>query len=350
MTQTTLDLDLADSGTDLITKLEAWRDALYSVHKGNTEPTYKTTGLDWIDDSATPWVWKKYDGVDWIQIGTVNAGTNEFFAPVDLSHIVGGAESSELTINSGMVTPTRAVHSVDTELDAATDDLANIVPTSLSGRFLIIRPENASRDVVVKHAAGGDGQVNLADAADFTMADTTTWLMLERRGTSPSSAWYEVARHYGNAKAAARTHLGVGTASFQAYLSADQTGIVDSVWTKIQYNTEVFDPLSDYDNATNYRYTPSEAGKYIIGVIIQATTLADGKLLSAGVYKNGAAVAWVSNNAAFTGNQTMMECVTLQDMNGTTDYVEGYFWHNHGSNIGCVGNPKIQFWAVKVAE
>jgi len=101
----------------------------------------------------------------------------------------GGSAVTELTIASGSVTPTGASHTIDTEGDAASDDLTNIALTNHpEGRIVKISPANTNRAVVVKHAAGGDGQVYLIDAIDWSMAATNKALWLERRGT----AWYEV--------------------------------------------------------------------------------------------------------------------------------------------------------------
>jgi len=101
----------------------------------------------------------------------------------------GGEAEAELTISSGSVTPTAFAHTVDTEGDAGTDDLANIALTNHpDGRLLLLRAENASRVVTVKHAAGGDGQVYLASDADVDLDSVDKFLMLIRNG----SAWYEV--------------------------------------------------------------------------------------------------------------------------------------------------------------
>ena len=64
------------------------------------------------------------------------------------------------------------------------------------------------------------------------------------------------------------TQTGVGgnnTPSFMAFLSSDQT-LSDNVYAKVQFNTEVYDTDSAYDNSSNYRFTvPSgEAGKYLV--------------------------------------------------------------------------------------
>ena len=58
---------------------------------------------------------------------------------------------------------------------------------------------------------------------------------------------------------------GDNTPSFMAFLSSDQT-LSDNTYTKVQFNTEVYDSDSAYDNSSNYRFTcPSgEAGKYLV--------------------------------------------------------------------------------------
>ena len=50
--------------------------------------------------------------------------------------------------------------------------------------------------------------------------------------------------------------------AFYAYRTATQTGIASATFTKIQLNVELFDTNSNYDNVTNYRFTPTVAGYY----------------------------------------------------------------------------------------
>lgn len=52
--------------------------AQLSSHKGSTAPSYAVAGTIWLDDNATPWLLKIYDGSDWITFGAVNATTNAF--------------------------------------------------------------------------------------------------------------------------------------------------------------------------------------------------------------------------------------------------------------------------------
>lgn len=90
----------------------------------------------------------------------------------------------ELTISSGAVTITKAFHSIDTESDAATDDLGTI-NGGFPGMILIISAQNDSRTVVVK-----DGTGNLSLSGDFTMDHSGDTLMLVKT----SGNWREISR------------------------------------------------------------------------------------------------------------------------------------------------------------
>ena len=52
------------------------KQALLNHHKGSSAPSYAEAGVLWLDDSATPWLLKMYDGADWIVLAAVNASTN----------------------------------------------------------------------------------------------------------------------------------------------------------------------------------------------------------------------------------------------------------------------------------
>ena len=80
--------------------------------------------------------------------------------------------ANEKTISSGAFTATRSHHTVDTESDAASDDLDTIATSNVSdGAILVITPADDARTIVVKHESGGAGQIHTGDAADYTMDD-----------------------------------------------------------------------------------------------------------------------------------------------------------------------------------
>lgn len=51
-------------------------DEVRAQHKGGSSPAQLAAGVLWLDDSATPWVWKMHDGASFITLGVVNASTN----------------------------------------------------------------------------------------------------------------------------------------------------------------------------------------------------------------------------------------------------------------------------------
>jgi len=93
--------------------------------------------------------------------------------------------AATLTIAGGIVTKTQSNHSIDTEGGAASDDL-DTINGGVVGDWLILRPANDGRTVVVKN---GTGNINLA-GADFTMDNTRDRLVLLYDGSN----WIEISR------------------------------------------------------------------------------------------------------------------------------------------------------------
>ena len=94
-----------------------------------------------------------------------------------------GSET-ELTISGGEITVTKSYHDVDTQAGAASDDLDTINGGNI-GSFLVLRPENSARTVVLK-----DGTGNLYLAGDFTMDHRSDMVLLFFGGTN----WIELSR------------------------------------------------------------------------------------------------------------------------------------------------------------
>ncbi|RTL04410.1 hypothetical protein EKK58_10580 [Candidatus Dependentiae bacterium] len=89
---------------------------------------------------------------------------------------LGFASSTELTIATGSVTPTQTYHTLDTQSDASADDLDTVVTTNIpDGHLVILRIENASRVITLKHGTGnlqllnGDIEMNLTTGAVILM-------------------------------------------------------------------------------------------------------------------------------------------------------------------------------------
>ena len=94
---------------------------------------------------------------------------------------------TELTIASGAITATGSLHLVDTEGDAASDDLVTI-NGGTTGSRLILRSADPSRDTTLKDYTGSSG--NLFLAGDFTLTSTMDTITLIKLGSN----WFELSR------------------------------------------------------------------------------------------------------------------------------------------------------------
>jgi hypothetical protein len=109
--------------------------------------------------------------------------------------------------------------------------------------------------------------------------------------------------------------------AFSAYLGSNQS-ITSGVFTKIQFNTEAFDTNSNYDNATNYRFTPTVAGYYQINGKFASTV--NTTLLVITMYKNGSEFIRGGDNRVSQNAGSSVSVNALVYCNGTTDYLELY--------------------------
>jgi hypothetical protein len=121
------------------------------------------------------------------------------------------------------------------------------------------------------------------------------------------------------------TGLSVGPA-FSVYLSAAQSLSLNT-WTKVLYNTKILDTNSNYDNSTNYRFTPTVAGNYLISatVSLQNSVTDAVSFREVAIYKNGS--IYKGSQIPYGNGGFYSTSVTVSDIiiaNGTTDYFEIY--------------------------
>ena len=128
--------------------------------------------------------------------------------------------------------------------------------------------------------------------------------------------------------------------AFLAKLSANTT-IANDSYVKIACNTEVFDTDGNYDNSSNYRFTPTTAGKYyVFGSVTFNSPTNFLQYVNTHIYKNG---SMISNTGISTYNNNHIDSAgqvssIILDMNGSSDYVELYGVGGGASTVGIVGN------------
>jgi hypothetical protein len=142
--------------------------------------------------------------------------------------------------------------------------------------------------------------------------------------------------------------------AFEAYLSATTT-ISDSIATKVQFNTETLDTDNCYDNSTNYRFTPTVAGKYYVYSTLETgadtnTALGTNALY---IYKNGSNYSLIANvyNANYIRRSTLTMSAIV-DMNGSSDYLEIFTYiDNTSGNAQIVEESKSnKFGAYRIGD
>lgn len=112
--------------------------------------------------------------------------------------------------------------------------------------------------------------------------------------------------------------------AFEAYLSSDQS-VSNATATKVQFNTEVFDTDNMYDNSTNYRFTPTVAGKYYVYTSIKLFGNGDIEVSNTHIYKNGSlyrGAAFDPVNTSNAMNASNLFNAAIISMNGSSDYLE----------------------------
>jgi len=125
------------------------------------------------------------------------------------------------------------------------------------------------------------------------------------------------------------------TPAFFAFMSSNQT-VPNSTATKIEIDTEVVDSDGKFDTS-NYRFTPTVAGYYIIGGYFRLDSATDDAYATIYIYKNGSAY-YKDVEGKFEVLTKHINQVVYLD---SDDYVELYAQQYQGSSITVNGNSTL---------
>jgi len=145
---------------------------------------------------------------------------------------------------------------------------------------------------------------------------------------------------------------GVTTATSGPTFSVHKNGtnqtVTASTFTKITWDTEVFDTNNNFDSTTNERFTPTVPGKYIVTLNVECEAVPNQGTCISDIYKNGGSMS-LTRTQNGTGATNDMETVAtaVLDMNGTTDYLEGYAFTS-GTVVGG-GSDRTLFTGALIA-
>ena len=117
------------------------------------------------------------------------------------------------------------------------------------------------------------------------------------------------------------------TPCFEAQTSATQN-LPDSSAAKMVANSVKFNVGSCYDGTTNYRFTPTTAGKYALymNAVFDSSSTDDILQTQIFIYKNGSDIArsivYDTSKHHFQSDKLFL----IDEANGSTDYYEAYVW------------------------
>jgi len=131
----------------------------------------------------------------------------------------------------------------------------------------------------------------------------------------------------GNATSTFGGQVVIPSPTFSAYKSATQT-ISPVTWTLITLDTEEIDSNSDFDTSTS-KFQPSIAGWYQINYLVNSVTACNGYAYGA-IYKNGSPQTYNGTlyTGAYVGADVTVAFSTLVFMNGTSDYLQLYYYQS----------------------
>jgi len=118
--------------------------------------------------------------------------------------------------------------------------------------------------------------------------------------------------------------------------------------TLIEFDDEVYDNLSEYDDAVNYRFTASGTGYYLATASTLSASVAwgDAEYWETRLRKNGVAYAYGSRatGAAVTCARSSILSVMVYLEAG--EYIDVRVYHNQGGNVALTPNELYNYFSV----
>jgi len=144
------------------------------------------------------------------------------------------------------------------------------------------------------------------------------------------------------------TVSGAGQTNQPAFQGRSSTSVstANNTWTKMTVDTEDFDTDGKFDHSSNYRFTPTVAGKYYCyGKVYVPFNSPDSDYVASAIYKNG---LYVSGMSASVVHRNVQIAVTVGVIDlDADDYIELYGIHQFGETKNLQGNL---FGAYKIIE
>jgi hypothetical protein len=156
---------------------------------------------------------------------------------------------------------------------------------------------------------------------------------------------------------------GTNTPNFGAKATSNQTGLTSGGWTKIQFDTAIFNVGSGYDTTNDKFVVPSgEAGKYYFTASAKINAAGSYNLQGSGIRLtvNGSASAgleeihFLNNQSGYSSYSEGKNCNGILDLS-VGDEIEVYAYYQHisgtaGTITGVTSEIDTFFFGYKLVE
>lgn len=116
---------------------------------------------------------------------------------------------------------------------------------------------------------------------------------------------------------------------------------------KVEWTTESFDTHDDFDSATNYRFTPTVQGKYLLSANIAITNTQANDVINIFIYKNGSEAHRSSGSDGsdqVDPNYVSASITAVVDANGISDYFEIFAENDSRDTSDLLGEATHTYW------
>jgi len=127
---------------------------------------------------------------------------------------------------------------------------------------------------------------------------------------------------------------------FYAYRATSDQTLTTGNWTKIQFNTEVYDTQGEFDNGANSKFTALKAGKYVFTSRVTISTAESGKRYDIKFNKNDTETIRMVSYSPVAAIFTIPPISACLDM-AVGDYVDVSVYHDGAAD--CAAKLGVQF-------
>lgn len=130
--------------------------------------------------------------------------------------------------------------------------------------------------------------------------------------------------------------------TFYAYRTATQS-IPHGTYTKVQFNSELFDPANSFDAVTDFRFQPTVAGYYLLTAQVGFSMPNLGATIITEIGKNSGQYTDFTYISTIAGSPSPGGS-TVMYLNGTTDFADVFAHQNTGAPVNTIAGKSFTFF------